>query len=115
MSSERCLLPLYFFFNDTPTSEIYTLSLPDALPICPRAPGRRRPLHGRREPAVGPAHRHAGQPPAGGVRPGLDRSEEHTSELQTRQYFVCRLLLEKKIKYSAIRMKTHATTIHSIM
>src|SRR5476651_2889963 len=65
----------FFFFNDTATTEIYTLSLHDALPILFRN-------------RVGqwPPHRDG----------GCDRSEEHTSELQSRQYLVCRLLLEKK-------------------
>src|SRR5260370_41384602 len=69
-----------FFFNDTATTEIYTLSLHDALPICPArcrtAPARRGP-----------------RPPCSGRRP---RSEEHTSELQSHLNLVCRLLLEKK-------------------
>src|SRR5947209_17472679 len=76
----------FFFFNDTATTEIYTLSLHDALPIswvlgkhewctsirncCPRLTRTRKS--------------------------GVLRSEEHTSELQSRQYLVCRLLLEKK-------------------
>src|SRR3712207_7683114 len=84
----------FFFFNDTATTEIYTLSLHDALPIYSR--GRRR---GRRRPRAVAAS-YAGQPHhprtlvAGVVR--RRRSEEHTSELQSRQYLVCRLLLEKK-------------------
>src|SRR5258707_15239080 len=84
----------FFFFNDTATTEIYTLSLHDALPISP-APvpsDRRRPgspskctswVSGRRR-----VH----------TRSTFTRSEEHTSELQSRQYLVCRLLLEKKKK-----------------
>src|SRR6266581_847036 len=69
----------FFFFNDTAPTEIYTLSLHDALPIFPR---RRR-------------HRLARLPRR---LPGLDggRSEEHTSELQSPVHLVCRLLLEKK-------------------
>src|SRR5256885_17225069 len=73
----RC--SFFFFFNDTATTEIYTLSLHDALPICLIAGiGRPRPLPGE--------------------RPGnnLRRSEEHTSELQSPCNLVCRLLLEKK-------------------
>src|SRR6476620_12689480 len=70
----------FFFFNDTATTEIYTLSLHDALPI--RGSGTAD--HGHQ-----PAHR-----PGRAAR----RSEEHTSELQSRQYIVCRLLLEKKKK-----------------
>src|SRR5215813_15605889 len=78
----------FFFFNDTATTEIYTLSLHDALPICRARPVRaRRRAHaaggGDRRPAAGLAH---------------DRSEEHTSELQSRPHLVCRLLLEKKKK-----------------
>src|SRR3712207_9171442 len=89
-----------FFFNDTATTEIYTLSLHDALPICLRAAAYPRLSLGHRAP----------RPPLDAVRkqaarelsrhdPGqLPRSEEHTSELQSRQYLVCRLLLEKKKK-----------------
>src|SRR3712207_8617521 len=90
-----------FFFNDTATTEIYTLSLHDALPIYRRRRGRPP------EDAVadaGDQDRRGGRWPAlrapGGVRlrhgAGRARSEEHTSELQSRQYLVCRLLLEKK-------------------
>src|SRR2546430_12350348 len=70
-----------FFFNDTATTEIYTLSLHDALPICA---GETR--------AIGRAgvHRHRND-----CRTGT-RSEEHTSELQSQSNLVCRLLLEKK-------------------
>src|SRR3712207_8386127 len=94
---------MFFFFNDTATTEIYTLSLHDALPICCRR-GRRPPparSRCRRAPAAAPAprlrppRRPAPGPPA---RPARRRSEEHTSELQSRQYLVCRLLLEKKKK-----------------
>src|SRR5216684_494680 len=73
------------FFNDTATTEIYTLSLHDALPIY-----RRLRLHDLR-PRGADARR--------GVRSRVaDRSEEHTSELQSRLHLVCRLLLEKKKK-----------------
>src|SRR3712207_9575388 len=95
-----------FFFNDTATTEIYTLSLHDALPILK---GRRlcRPVglsdgfqflskcadrlldgyHAFETPLPKPANDKT-----------RNRSEEHTSELQSRQYLVCRLLLEKKIE-----------------
>src|SRR5258708_33372548 len=78
----------FFFFNDTATTEIYTLSLHDALPIyLDRRLGARRPegfsAGVRRRPA--------------GVR-NLAGSEEHTSELQSPDHLVCRLLLEKKKK-----------------
>src|SRR5450830_1001941 len=72
----------FFFFNDTATTEIYTLSLHDALPISAGAPRRHRSPR-RSRPA-----RQAGS--------GRPRSEEHTSELQSRFDLVCRLLLEKK-------------------
>src|SRR2546422_5487084 len=79
----------FFFFNDTATTEIYTLSLHDALPIS-RAAARLRRALGRRRADAAP-HR------PGGRRCDLGgRSEEHTSELQSRLHLVCRLLLEKK-------------------
>src|SRR3712207_9402327 len=92
----------FFFFNDTATTEIYTLSLHDALPISGRGRGRavragradaaqRRLVHLRHRPRRA---RHPGHP----ERDERLRSEEHTSELQSRQYLVCRLLLEKKKK-----------------
>src|SRR2546421_11750804 len=77
----------FFFFNDTATTEIYTLSLHDALPISV-AP-RQRASVGRLA-AAGDR--------AGARRPRDWRSEEHTSELQSRSDLVCRLLLEKKKK-----------------
>src|SRR5215203_7566085 len=80
--------PVLFFFNDTATTEIYTLSLHDALPISRRA-GSRCSLPA---PAIRTSRR-TRPPPC-----GRSRSEEHTSELQSRQYLVCRLLLEKKKK-----------------
>src|SRR3712207_8849077 len=90
-----------FFFNDTATTEIYTLSLHDALPICwpSLEPGGtiRRPAGGVRY-ANGSMAWYPRQ--CVGARCGRDRplvrSEEHTPELQSRQYLVCRLLLEKK-------------------
>src|SRR5206468_11704671 len=76
-----------FFFNDTAPTEIYTLSLHDALPISPRVAGAR---------AVDPVLPHL--PRRAGDRADPVRSEEHTSELQSRSDLVCRLLLEKKKK-----------------
>src|SRR5687768_17682923 len=78
----------FFFFNDTATTEIYTLSLHDALPISPD-PGT-HPGRGAR--GVRPLRAGRGVHVLGG------RSEEHTSELQSRLHLVCRLLLEKKKK-----------------
>src|SRR5215813_4084751 len=74
---------IVFFFNDTATTEIYTLSLHDALPIW--SPPR-TPLPARTVDAA------PGTPPCASVPP--TRSEEHTSELQSRPHLVCRLLLE---------------------
>src|SRR3712207_9299930 len=87
--SRRCS---FCFFNDTATTEIYTLSLHDALPISSRTPATM-------------SSRTVTPPPrcwSSGVSAPAERSshpsrsEEHTSELQSRQYLVCRLLLEKK-------------------
>src|SRR3712207_8892947 len=94
---------MFFFFNDTATTEIYTLSLHDALPICVEllfGPLLRHRDEHRPVAQVEAAHDPVLQERL--VRPSdvgqLDgeRSEEHTSELQSRQYLVCRLLLEKK-------------------
>src|SRR5258708_37682910 len=90
----RTSYSLFFFFNDTATTEIYTLSLHDALPISlfsslmayRAATGRllvRRVLSGRRQCRI--------------------RSEEHTSELQSPDHLVCRLLLEKKKTRPSLR------------
>src|SRR3712207_7393591 len=83
---------VFFFFNDTATTEIYTLSLHDALPISSRLPWRGGRRSAPRRDSPSPAR---GSPGASCAR-GRKRSEEHTSELQSRQYLVCRLLLEKK-------------------
>src|SRR5689334_23742419 len=97
---------MYFFFNDTATTEIYTLSLHDALPIWTLVEGERddRPARPRPAPrAAGARARRSGG--AGGPLDGrhdrdgvrrAPRSEEHTSELQSQFHLVCRLLLEKK-------------------
>src|SRR5438445_13017035 len=81
-----CLLS-FFFFNDTATTEIYTLSLHDALPICVII------LVIQRESCLCARLSARARQDSAGLR-----SEEHTSELQSRQYLVCRLLLEKKKK-----------------
>src|SRR3712207_7944652 len=100
---------MFFFFNDTATTEIYTLSLHDALPISrpPRPPLPVRPSGGG-----GPCCRcwcscrsewhwrwSTGAP-------GCSRSEEHTSELHSRQYLVCRSLFEKKKKNHPLYQNT---------
>src|SRR2546429_1438893 len=91
---------IFFFFNDTATTEIYTLSLHDALPILslfaprwwsPRFGWQRSVRWGKGSlPALGPRAQRT------------RRSEEHTSELQSRLHLVCRLLLEKKNTRAAI-------------
>src|SRR5437763_11117132 len=88
----------FFFFTATATTEIYTLSLHDALPIWPRAGAGAEPP--RRSDARGAAGRRPRAAlPRGRDRPrSPGRSEEHTSELQSPMYLVCRLLLEKKKK-----------------
>src|SRR3712207_7117763 len=99
-----CMSVFLFFFNDTATTEIYTLSLHDALPIsahpAPDSPDHHEARrvgvrHGAEKHTV-----HDRERGGRGADPERDhqhrRSEEHTSELQSRQYLVCRLLLEKK-------------------
>src|SRR5258708_26714732 len=80
-----------FFFNDTATTEIYTLSLHDALPIYPREVTPQMVDNFLRG---GAAINVLGR--AGGIEVRVVRSEEHTSELQSPDHLVCRLLLEKK-------------------
>src|SRR5438034_3671069 len=95
------LLLSLFFFNDTATTEIYTLSLHDALPILDLAGGDRRGRHVQIERRL-EIGRHRDRERVGA------RSEEHTSELQSHSDLVCRLLLEKKKKSS------HENVIESI-
>src|SRR4051812_50190139 len=89
----RTLLSSLFFFNDTATTEIYTLSLHDALPILAER-GAHAFLERLTLRDLGPAIEAHHARPNG--RPHVDRSEEHTSELQSHVNLVCRLLLEKK-------------------
>src|SRR3712207_7935317 len=85
---------ILFFFNDTATTEIYTLSLHDALPILISVKTVPKPARRPIPVAISMEASFRGRRSS---RPGR-RSEEHTSELQSRQYLVCRLLLEKKKK-----------------
>src|SRR2546430_12532477 len=78
------LFCIFFFFNDTATTEIYTLSLHDALPIYSGAEKLRERSNS------------GGGATLAGATPDGSRSEEHTSELQSQSNLVCRLLLEKK-------------------
>src|SRR3712207_8230798 len=107
----------FFCFNDTPTTEISTLSLHDALPIF----GELTAVAALLDPAEGQlrvAGRHAvderharldvpDEPQPLPLVLAPQRSEEHTSELQSRQYLVCRLLLEKKKSISTLRHHVH--------
>src|SRR3989442_6319323 len=98
----------FFFFNDTATTEIYTLSLHDALPICSQWWRRGRSIPNLADvsslwtprlllqaSSLSPANSAL----QGSAITKSKRSEEHTSELQSRPHLVCRLLLEKKTKY----------------
>src|SRR3712207_7337446 len=99
------MICIFFFFNDTATTEIYTLSLHDALPIFSRIFGPNATSSAtvsekiwwsgfwKTYPTSWPSRR---SPCFTVSSPFTRRSEEHTSELQSRQYLVCRLLLEKK-------------------
>src|SRR3712207_8700533 len=101
---------IFFFFNDTATTEIYTLSLHDALPIFSRMSCRRR---------TSLLYQAIGRPITTRIataatisitnRGSTRRSEEHTSELQSRQYLVCRLLLEKKKIQTNPPLKSYAS------
>src|SRR5215475_16231416 len=87
-----CVFFFFFFFNDTSTTEIYTLSLHDALPISPCSTTTWRSTCG---PWSSPSPTRPGSTSSSAIGA---RSEEHTSELQSRENLVCRLLLEKKKK-----------------
>src|SRR2546425_5810830 len=92
---------LFFFFNDTATTEIYTLSLHDALPISAYRSWAHLAARGPDEPKD---NQRARKWPLPWHKTRLrERSEEHTSELQSLAYLVCRLLLEKKKKTSQIQ------------
>src|SRR5258706_4245464 len=104
---DKPLTRSFFFFNDTATTEIYTLSLHDALPISRGRPRRRcasRSCVARRLRSAPDSHTPGGRL----ARPG--RSEEHTSELQSLTNLVCRLLLEKKKQG---RRQLHRRRTHS--
>src|SRR3989442_3536345 len=101
----RLHISLFFFFNDTATTEIYTLSLHDALPISKRRPSSATsPWQtippGRRSVQLRRRNRSDGWYGSivRSIPPPQLRSEEHTSELQSRPHLVCRLLLENKKK-----------------
>src|SRR5215212_12025874 len=102
----RRIVFFFFFFNDTATTEIYTLSLHDALPISPL--GISATGHDSRRSSTSTVAAHSLM---------AARSEEHTSELQSLRHLVCRLLLEKKKKltnYRQIHKETNKTTKNEI-
>src|SRR2546422_3189900 len=103
----------FFFFNDTATTEIYTLSLHDALPIsalssifsgAPPPRSAAPPLRSPTAPYSRPDRSCRGP-----------RSEEHTSELQSRLHLVCRLLLEKKKKQQHLKKQTSTHQTRSVV
>src|SRR3712207_7195717 len=106
---------IFFFFNDTATTEIYTLSLHDALPIYLHVLGvladdlqgvQQRGQHDHRGAVLVVVEDRDVQR----LLQAPLRSEEHTSELQSRQYLVCRLLLEKKKKNNNTYYQTTSNT-----
>ena len=92
----------FFFFNDTATTEIYTLSLHDALPIW-----NRTTVGAASDPAPAADGPSLSQPVLSVLTRQVDRSEEHTSELQSLTNLVCRLLLEKKKKKKINKYHIH--------
>src|SRR2546430_10298192 len=105
MSSLSSLF-LFFFFNDTATTEIYTLSLHDALPICLRVKPSGRSSSSSSDPS------RRWNRSRTGLGRTIRRSEEHTSELQSQSNLVCRLLLEKK-KTNSDYIHTCQTYVHN--
>src|SRR2546430_6961423 len=114
----------FFFFNDTATTEIYTLSLHDALPIYKsrdhQAPEENRhigraaremdmPQHARQIPGAAQRERLPADRVNHAVVADDHRSEEHTSELQSQSNLVCRLLLEKKTNHAHPTTSTHSS------
>src|SRR5260370_3413675 len=95
------LFTIFFFFNDTATTEIYTLSLHDALPICGFLPRWQPWLRSWQRARPGPC--------------SPWRSEEHTSELQSHLNLVCRLLLEKKKKSTKSACTINTTIANWVM
>src|SRR5258708_22736988 len=106
---------LFFFFNDTATTEIYTLSLHDALPIsCEFRDSRRRCNESWRDSRLRPfPSRAAARRRYASGRRFPPRSEEHTSELQSPDHLVCRLLLEKKKK--SVHHKISEIQVYSLL
>src|SRR5438876_12230902 len=85
-----CVIVILFFINHPSTPHIYTLSLHDALPICPFPHAAQHLAQAAR------ARERIGERERRAAMAEIERSEEHTSELQSPVHLVCRLLLEKK-------------------
>src|SRR5688572_32504959 len=103
-----CAFPaLLFFFNDTATTDIYTLSLHDALPISQQLLGQKLASVAILIAAFFIGIDLVGIDQVDADEEGGDRSEEHTSELQSQSNLVCRLLLEKKKKKNNKFINTH--------
>src|SRR5258708_21285261 len=97
----HCISPysfFFFFFNDTATTEIYTLSLHDALPICSGNNSQVTSANSSNNSSNN--NNSSSNSSSNGSSNNPTRSEEHTSELQSPDHLVCRLLLEKKKKQS---------------
>src|SRR5690242_21469653 len=104
MLGDAHLYFFFFFFNDTATTEIYTLSLHDALPIC---------WYSARPAGAAPGTT-LRSTTAGSISARRGRSEEHTSELQSHVNLVCRLLLEKKKKKKKTNNSNYKQTVIGI-
>src|SRR5260370_19908297 len=106
-------LPIRFFFNDTATTEIYTLSLHDALPICLRDPACPTSAWCAFWTRLSSTCWICTSSPRTGRVVAISRSEEHTSELQSHLNLVCRLLLEKKncLPYTHLRRRAKRSTL----
>src|SRR5205809_6080773 len=102
-------MDLFFFFNDPATTQIYTLSLHDALPISHREHEVGRVVEEAPEGGDPVLRLQVEVPEDEGRDRHLPRSEEHTSELQSRLHLVCRLLLEKKKKKTTHNINSHTT------
>src|SRR2546430_7121324 len=100
------VLLFFFFFNDTATTEIYTLSLHDALPICTSAVAgpKRQTSHSRNQSNAKTFKERC-------LSISSPRSEEHTSELQSQSNLVCRLLLEKKKTRTVVTRQSYRTRV----
>src|SRR2546430_13234434 len=99
-------MSFFFFFNDTATTEIYTLSLHDALPILAILTAASTAWERQALQTLMVSSIRASMPPSvlrSSPIPRMQRSEEHTSELQSQSNLVCRLLLEKKKQEYAMR------------